>query len=255
MTAFHIIPSSATSQAAHHFNSYQGHGAGGHEQPNPNDQPAPPSLIASMRWMVTSASALDMSDARRVQQVLKTPLTLGEALQLQQQLLSRIHDCELEQMGRRRQQIAATIHHCPEFWNNTWFGRDRAQSYISTITDEETELAQLNTALFRVEAENDLWYHIRHLVEEALVNGAQMEAAMRKAVRNPKSTEADDAATMRKLAAKLLANQGPKADKWALQQTSQRVHEMLVDAENPQHLVQVLVQTLKEVEAVATTGK
>ena len=200
--------------AAHQFNTHQGHGAGGHQnQTSPNDQPAPQSLIASVRWMVNSATSLDMSDSRRVRDVLKTALTLGEALQLQQQLISRIHECELEQMGRRRQQIAATIHHSPEFWNNTWFGRDRAQSYISTITDEDTELAQLNTAHFRIEAETDLWYHVRHLVEEALVNAAQMESAMRKAVRNPRTTEADDAATMRKLAAKLLDNQGPAADK------------------------------------------
>lgn len=229
--------------AAHNFNAHQAQTAASGHQSNANEQPAPHWLRASLLWMANN-SALDMHDSGRVRDVLRAGITFGEALQLQQQLISAIHESELVRMGQRRQQIAAIIRHTPEFWNNTWFGLDRAQSYVSTIMDEDTEYAQLEMATQRANAEIDLWFHVRHLVEEALANGDEMQSQMRKAVRNPKTTEADDAAAMKALAEKLLANQGAAADKWALKRTAQRVYEMLWDAEKPQQLLQMLVQSL-----------
>jgi hypothetical protein len=241
--------------AAHHFNVHQTQVASDKPQLTADEQPAPQWLKASLQWMANN-SALGWEDAGRLRKLLsKSPtITRGEALKLQQDLISTIQERELEAMSRSRRVIAETLCHNPEFFQNPSFGLELAQSYISTITDEETSWAQIERARIRIGAEEDLLHRIQHLVEVALVDGEKLQAEMRQAVRDPRTTEADDCAAVQTLVGKMLASEGGPRTKWDLLNASRRLHEMLLDSKYPKSLIKAMAQAMTSCPAASSSG-
>ena len=249
MQTLDILPAN-NGVAAHLFNAYQAQPIAGGHQASADEQPAPQWLKASLQWMANN-SALGWEDAGRLRKLLAAGITFGEALKLQQQLISTIQERELEMMGRSRQEIATTLCHNPEFFQNPSLGLELAQSYLSTITDEETSWAQVERARVRIDAEMDLFYRIRHLVEVALVDGEKLQSEMRQALRDPNATDADDCAMVGKLVDKMFASEGGPRTKWGVLDGSRQIHELVLDSKNPKVLLQAMAQAMKEYAAAA----
>lgn len=111
----------------------------------------------------------------------------------------------------------------------------------------------LERAHVRAEMMVDCWIQTNHLVEVALVDGEKLKPEMRQAVRDPRTTEADDCAAVRTLVGKMLASEEGPRTKWDLLNASRQLHEMLLDSKYPKILVTAIAQAMSDCPAASSS--
>ncbi|WP_151086864.1 hypothetical protein [Hymenobacter baengnokdamensis] len=73
-------------------------------------------------------SRLDWQDKSKFRKALDSLVTMNAANQLQEHLLEEIARAEITEKAELRQLITKTIRETPEFFSDTWYGRQEVDS-------------------------------------------------------------------------------------------------------------------------------
>jgi hypothetical protein len=139
-----------------------------------------------------------------------------------------------------RGRILQVVQDSPEFFRNESFGRELAYSFLASAAREDAPEETLVLAYQRAELAAELWMKLGQMVELALVDGENMASQLRKALRNPNATLEDDRQVVRRVLARLREACARRSG-YGVQQGLGRLCEMLTDAEQPNALLDVVL--------------
>lgn len=227
----------------------------GGPQSRPDEQPAP-QWLKEFGLCFARNMALEWEAPRKLQMLFNVQPNIPQpaVLTLLEQLFTASQQQEEERKAHLGQQIAHLILNHPQLFQQTPFGRQEAAGFVACITEEDTTWPMLERDYVRAEMMVDCWIQTTHLVEVAFVDGEKLQAEMRQAVRDPRTTEADDCATVRALVSTMLASEGGPRTKWDLLNASRQLHEMLLDSKYPKTLVTAMAQAMNGGPTASTAG-
>lgn len=222
-------------------------------QSRPDEQPVPQWLKEFGLCFATNM-ALGWEAPCRLQLLFKSQPNIPQhaVLTVLEQLFTT-NQQEEERKAHLRRQVARLLDH-PRLFQHTPFSQQEAVGFFSCITEDDASLQMLELAKVRAEMMVDCWIQTKHLVDVALVDGENLQAEMRQAVRDPRTTEADDCAAVQDLVATMLASEGGPRTKWDLVSASRQLHEMLLDSKYPKTLVTAIAQAMSGYPNVSPGG-
>jgi len=197
-------------------------------------------LKDSLEYMANT-SAIGLVEARRVSSLLARPgFTQQAGLQLQQALIYCIQQADATRILQLKKRIAQRINTHPRLFVQTYFGNSRAQSYLSYISSPYPNREKLE----RIDAESEeavaAWLDLYNLIDVALLDGEKLQQQMRRALRRPGTTEAEDQATIAQHMERFMkghAGQGSHN----MMEAARHLYEMLLDAKDPKRFIELVL--------------
>ncbi|MBX0293143.1 hypothetical protein K3G63_22045 [Hymenobacter sp. HSC-4F20] len=210
-------------------------------------QPLQSWLKDSLLYMANN-SPLDCVETAKVSKLLARPGFTQEAgLQLQEVLIRAIRQAEANRIKQLKNRIADRIHAYPELFTQTYFGRGRAQSYLSSISSDYISWNHLERIDVESEEGVQAWLDLYTLIDRALVDGEKMQQEMRRAMRKPGTTEADDQATIAQHLECFLKGRAGQG-KYQMMEAARHLYEMLLDAKDPKRFINLVLLQLATVK-------
>lgn len=200
-------------------------------------------LKDSLEYMASS-SAIGCTEAGKVSRLLARPgFTQQAGLQLQEALIRHIQQADAGRVTQLKQRIVNRIHAYPEFFIQTCFGSDRAQSYLSSISSAYTTRQRLEQIDRESEEGVQAWLALYNLIDQALVDGEKLQKQMRSALRKPGTTEQEDEAMIAQHLDRFFKGRAGNYT-FHMMAGARGLYEMLLDAKHPKRFVELLLQQL-----------
>ncbi|MBT9395328.1 hypothetical protein KLP40_19330 [Hymenobacter sp. NST-14] len=226
--------------------------------PGMPDSSAPEEPELLQQWLKDSleymadTSAIGLPEARRVSELIARPgFTQQAGLQLQQALIACIQQADVARSLQLKKRIVDRIHAHPRLFIQTVFGSCRASSYLSSISNPYVTRRQLERIDAQSEEVLEAWLDLYALIDMALVDGEKLQQQMRRALRRPGTTEAEDQATIAQHLERFIKGRAGQGT-FNMMDSARHLYEMLLDAKDPKRFIELVLLQLTTMQN--TTG-
>jgi hypothetical protein len=202
----------------------------------PDVQPVSQCQLASMRWMLEN-SRIDWRQRASLRQALDSLATVEAASRFQEHLMQAIEQADIREKDELRRRIALIIKHNPDFFSDTWYGREEVSCCWHNVTSAQTTWQRLHEDYTRLRQAMEVWGKTKHLVEKALVDADRLQTQLRREARDPTLNLEEEKDLVCRLAVELLAAAQHPASDYPVQQAMRQLYEVVQDSDEPKQLV------------------